>query len=201
MNQMALIDGVERRRDLSQYYTPPHLASMIAEWTLRHHPDVSSILEPAAGEGALIKPLLQLRPDLRITAYDLDPRNVEQLLVLGPQVTAICADFLNAPHGCHDITVMNSPYEAGADVAFVLEALERTPVAVALLRGVIRHGSGRWTVLWRHVDIVREVVLSERPSFGGQHNPKQDFCILELRRRERPRERGEAMTVRSTEWW
>jgi len=198
--QGLLWDDVEQKADLSQYYTDPRTAQRIAEWVIQAYPFAEIILEPSAGEGALIKPFLE-RTRARITAVELDPANVAKLENLDPRVEVIAGNFLNMELARADLVVMNPPYENDQDALFVMKAFEASSVVFALLRGVIKHGVGRWKKMWRYVDIVREANLVERPNFGGEHTPKQDFVVLELMKRNRPRERGEPQPLCSMEWW
>lgn len=191
----------EPRPELSQWYTPAPLARRIVEWVLWNHPKIRTVLEPSAGRGAFVRPFLDLSPSIGVMAVDIDANNVRFLREMGDRVCAIHADFLKTRVERADITVGNPPYENDNDSAFIRRAFDSSPVVVMLLRGVIKHGLARWTHLWRYVNIIREVNLIERPSFGGEFTPMQDFVILELEKREFPRERGESLPIMSVEWW
>lgn len=199
--QGTLWEGIEQKASESQWYTRPKLACRIAQWVLRNNPGIRKVLEPSAGEGALIKPFLDLSDQIRVYAVELDPINVEKLRTLGDRVTVIDGNFLNIWVPRADIAVMNPPYEHDQDVRFIMRALEFTDRVVALLRGVVHHGLNRWNLLWRYVDIVREANFIERPKFGGSFTPMQDYVLLELVKRKCPRERGESMPGPNIEWW
>jgi len=198
--QGTLFDGAEMKPDLSQWYTDPRLAKRMMEWTLLAHPNVRTLVEPSAGEGSLIKPWLDYTK-VGVFAVELDPANVVKLEGLGPRVHVVGGDVLNVDVPMVDAAVMNPPYEDDQDALHVMRALEVAPFVTALLRGVIKHGVNRWKKMWQWVDVVREVNLIERPTFGGSYTPKQDFVVLELVKRERRRERGEPAPVASIEWW
>jgi adenine-specific DNA-methyltransferase len=64
---------------LGAFYTPQTIAEMLAEWAIRAPDD--SILEPSAGEGALLRAAIDASArkfgpdsDLKIVACDIDPR-------------------------------------------------------------------------------------------------------------------------------
>jgi len=203
MNQRSLFAEAEQKADLSQWYTPRPLAKRIVDWALSHNPGCRNIVEPAAGQGALVKPLLER--GLKVTAYDIDPANVAALCEIpGRDLVVHCNDWLGdppLPAAQPDMVVMNPPFEYNNDVTFVAQAVQAAPVAISVLRGVVLHGVGRWEIAWRWVDPVRLVYLVRRPKWGGDHSPKQDFIIAELRPRETQRQDGEIIRPLSIEWW
>jgi len=67
----AIVLRAERRR-LGSFYTPPALADLLARETLGPLPGPLSILDPACGEGALLRAAARLRPDATLTGVDLD---------------------------------------------------------------------------------------------------------------------------------
>lgn len=135
----------EERRDvaeLSQWFTHPKTAEVLHLWA-RLKPG-ARVLEPSCGDGALIRPRL----DLDWTAVEIDqataarcpvPTHVGDFLKMTPEE-------LGAPF---DAVVMNPPYEGGADLEHVLHAFEFAPVVVALVRSDFEHGVDRWERLWR----------------------------------------------------
>lgn len=206
----AYLPGMEREErsaDLEQYYTDPRVAQRLWDWCPRRKVGGPwRVCEPAAGRGALLLPMIA-DPDgpTHVVAYDVDEGNAAALAVLftsrapGVYTTVRCRDFRQDPDpGCFDLVVMNPPFTLATD--FIERGLEIAPVVVALLPASVEYGTGRWDDLWRWVDPVRKATLSSRPSFGGDHGPKTDFCAMELRARTTPRAKGEPMTM-SQEWW
>jgi len=200
-------EGEERRRDLSQFYTPPHVAARMWRWACPPSSRRLTVLEPAAGRGALILPMLTdtTRPKpVRIVAYEVDPGNVEALLALAkehPEIEVRARDFrADDDPGRFDLCQQNPPYEDSQDFDFILRSLRVSRQTVALVRSAIEHGQNRWNEFTRHVEQRRKVNFIERPSFGGEDSPKTDFKILDLCPRRRPLMRGEPTTV-NQEWW
>jgi hypothetical protein len=192
-------EGEQRREDISQFYTRPDVAERIAEWALRWHPRVESILDPAAGQGALLRPFVGRGIELH--AWDLDPRNVEVLRTI-PGVHASLVDLRSPPELQVDLVVENPPYHDGLDVDGVMVGLRCAPFVVALLRSVAVHGLDRWERLWRRTLTLREARFVERPTFGGRFTPKQDFIVVEVGAiGGLPLERGEAAPPHPVEWW
>jgi Dimethyladenosine transferase (rRNA methylation) len=122
------LDGETRSRDLSQWYTPPKLAKRIVAWSLAR--DGDCVLEPSAGQGALVKPLLER--GCHVDAWEIDPGNAAALGELAHAGLTVCeADFLASPGwGCsfrYDLAMLNPPYEDNQDVCDRLAILSERP--------------------------------------------------------------------------
>lgn len=191
MKQIAMFDELKpkrRRRSsvpakakkLSQYYTQPQDAERIARFALEAVPDARTVLEPSAGNGALVAALLKLRPQLQITAVDIDIDNAMQLLRRYPQLHVCCCDFLafTMPEGfLFDVVVMNPPFENGSVAAHVGRAL-------GLARHVVCHcplttlaGQDRRERLWSICEPQALAACSTRPKYLGDGG-KTDMCTL-----------------------
>jgi predicted RNA methylase len=210
--------GDEPRLDLSQWYTPPKLARMIVEWTLRSYAtsdprhwgqisDYLRILEPAAGRGALI---LDIPEQHSVVAYDVDQRNIDYLMTLSSSwASCPCTceprlrDFLSDPDPGHfDLSIMNPPYEHDQDLDFARRVVVDGVAdrAVMLMRSVFRHGKKRWEKFWRHVNLNRQVDLVTRPKFGGDNTALSDFAVFDVTRRDVPLELGQVQKVEVERW-
>lgn len=189
--QQELIPGTNRDLSKSQYFTPPELAERVVEWcdltdwtVPGQTPHRYRVLEPSAGNGALVRPLVAAGAE--VYAVEIDERYCDALDLLNPRHIE-CADFLTLAEGPgrFDLCVMNPPYEHGQDVAFVLHALKFAPRVVGIFRSQILHGKARKRDLWAHVRPTRIAYLSERPDFGGDYGAMTDFVVLELVERTR----------------
>lgn len=202
------VDAPPRDHDLSQWFTPPELAQRVVAWAGVDRVEneyAPRVLEPSAGNGALVRPLVDA--GAWVTAVELDPRYVgvlAKLLNKCEEHAVLCPkNFLEFEPLPYDLCVMNCPYEDGLDVAFIRHALAFAPRVVGIFRSAIVHGEERYDTLWRRVDIVRGKWLRWRPQFGkGEKSDgaRSDFCVLELRERERSRELDEDMNLRFG-WW
>lgn len=201
-------EAEERKRDLSQFYTPPRLAERLWHWAPKPRTgNPFRVLEPAAGTGALILPMLEgpIVP-AQIVAYELDPANIEKLEQLAANTTHVeiivrGRDFLADPNPGHfDLAHQNPPFEDDQASAFIRRALECAPITTGIFPACLPYGQTRFRELWRHVDI-RRVAYLERVKFGGDFQPMTDFMVGEFERcRHGARSKGEPMTA-NIEWW
>jgi predicted RNA methylase len=208
--QLHLIEGEARDPERSAWFTPPQVADKLVGWVATSYRGEPRILEPSAGNGALVLALARRRiPISSITAIEPDQTHwpalrkaLARCLANGAVTDLAASDFLAypAPTGRpYDWAIMNPPYERNQHVAHAERALEWATRVVGLFPAIMLHSQGR-ARFWRHVNIHRMAVLSERPRFGGEHQPMIDFLALELRRRKRARRQGEPTTTR-VEWW
>jgi len=203
------MENEQRNAELSQWHTPPWLAERLWQWV--RGPMVRTVLEPSAGDGALLKPVFAdtgFNGDVQ--SMDLDPRRVEQLKALTVRTTQRHhvreGDFLarEAPPKPHvDIALMNPPYEHDQDFAFVDHAFKFARRVVGVFRAAFLFGDTRHRELWQHVDVLRGARMANRPSFGlgaTGDTSKYDFIALDMQRRRVPRRASEPSTEQWA-WW
>ena len=101
----AQVDPAHRKA-LGQFFTPPRLAALMADWVAGADPAL--ILDPAMGAGVLTRAALARCPDARLVAYERD----EAVLRAADSGTAEIrhADFLRGDWDLYDAIVMNPPY-------------------------------------------------------------------------------------------
>jgi len=92
---------------LDFYRTPESLAERLAQLVSGQR-----LLEPSAGDGAIVRALLKVHPTAEITAVEVEPKRAEKLRALS--VTVIEGDFL-AHHGEYDGVAMNPPFTLPGD--------------------------------------------------------------------------------------
>lgn len=198
------LDGVETLPldpGLSQWFTPPRLASAVADWATEDLPERARILEPSAGSGRLVSALRAHREQALITAVEIDPRWAEHLRTTFAGTTVVLGDYLEQapPSLFYDVTAMNPPYEGGCDGLFLEKAMSESLRVVAVLRTVALNGKGRYERAWSRVHngwtVTRLAFCVERPDYGGDQGAKADFCVVKLSRTYL----GERM--HQPEWW
>jgi predicted RNA methylase len=143
----GLLPGVDtlppealRQKALSQWWTPRAVADRLALWC-GDPSSIHSVLEPAAGGGALVAALCRRSPTLAVDAIEIDPRHLDALrdATLGEGFFGVnpeCSDYLarRAPEVPYDLAILNPPYEDGADSRFVAKAMDESLRVVALVR-------------------------------------------------------------------
>lgn len=94
------------RKALGQFFTPPRLAALMADWVAGADPAL--ILDPAMGAGVLARAALARCPDAQVVAYECDPAILRAADAGRAQVRQ--EDFLRAGWEDYDGVVMNPPY-------------------------------------------------------------------------------------------
>lgn len=203
VDQLPPIDV--RWRLLSQWFTPPALAQRFAEFALEGL-RFPRVLEPAAGDGALVDAITTERPSCRVTAVEIDPRWANDLrqwcITHRLDVNVIEADYFATFPGEHDVVVMNPPYEDGLDAAFITRAMEQAPRVAVLMRVNALAGQQRhkdvWSRIGRDWQMTGLAYCARRPQFlaAGLRvgNAESDFCAVRL-------ERGKRRRKTRVEWW
>jgi hypothetical protein len=166
-----------------QWFTPPTVAEEFLRWCRIQPDDV--LLEPAAGEGALIP-----EDHSNVMAFEIDPDRCAELRNRRPLATVTCADFLSLPlptHPVADVCVQNPPYNNDGEGLFVERALHWAPRVCALIRLEALHGGERYQSCWRNVQLTRLGFLVHRPRFLGpfssrtKFSPKYSYVAIEAR--------------------
>jgi predicted RNA methylase len=184
-----------------RFYTGDSIAKRMVEWACANGTH-GSILEPSAGYGALVR---HMPAGSEVHAVDLVRENAAAVKALRPKATVYVGDFLTQRlRGLCALAIMNPPYGNGADGRHVAHALRCADRVVALVRSNFLSGVDRYQTVWSQARLTRHVVLSRRPAFTGPahegHSARHDYCIVELVRRDKAREKGETDDVK-VEFW
>lgn len=105
-------------RDYKKFFTPPDTAKFMV-WLLGdtfNYTNPLRILEPSAGDGALLKALASSFLKAQVTAIELNPQHRDSLKALGALV--ITDDFLKVDFGKirYDGVIANPPFGNGIDL-------------------------------------------------------------------------------------
>jgi hypothetical protein len=181
-------------RARSAWYTPDSVADTLAGlaaggWTAAKHR--TRVLEPACGDGALIRGLLRAAPSLRprVTAIDIAPVRSH---IDGVEWQT--GDFLAMPGPIepYDLAILNPPYEGGLDSRFVERAMDQSLRVAALVRLALLESARSHRRIWSRVErgewyLHDLAIYSRRPAFlpGGAPSDggKTAFAIVVLDRR------------------
>lgn len=159
--------------------TPPWCADIGARLATTR--GVARVLDPCAGEGALLDAVLRRKP-VGVHGIELDPGRA------GPRGYT-CGDALALPWPSADAVLMNPPFSLWQP--FVAKAIElRAPRVVVLLRlGAL--ASQRRATFWKRLGDDYGItlhVLSRRPSFTGGSTDSSDYGWFVLDRDTHERE-------------
>lgn len=80
------------------------------------------VLEPSAGDGAIIKAVQAYAPGTKVDWFELNPERAEQCRALNSGI-GVCADFLTiTPNPVYDTVLMNPPFENGQWMEHIMHA-------------------------------------------------------------------------------
>ncbi len=131
------------------FQTPATLAARMVELAdIRPH---HSVLEPSAGLGRILSPVLTKTPD-RVHACELDATLAGELFRTFPAVELSQGDFLDKHLGPFDRIVMNPPFYMRADVRHVLHAMGHLDTGGVLI-GLCLAGPHREAGIRPHCDL------------------------------------------------
>lgn len=117
---------LSHRRRYAQFFTPPRVAKLMAEWAITSR--TQTVLDPTTGMGVLVRAALARKPDVKIAAFEKDPLILRAFLGSRPDLTRVeplLTDFL-----VHDLTqaydavLMNPPYLRHHDLAYDFDIFE-----------------------------------------------------------------------------
>lgn len=153
------------KRTLEQFFTPADIADQVV--ALAQIGPQHRVLEPSAGDGALIEAIAKAHPTAIIHALEIDPVLIERLTQkFTLRATIAQGDFLHVEmQPTFDRVVMNPPFGKGGDMTHVTRAFRllrpggilaaimsphwtfaEGPVAIRF-RGFVNDHSHDWTQL------------------------------------------------------
>lgn len=157
------------RIDGDAYYTPAWCVDAL----LRAVPLPGGLwLEPACGDGAIIRAVNEIRDDVVWRALDIKPLGFGRA-----QCVATVNDFLTfefEPFAHYHVCITNPPYTLA--MQFVQKALRHASVVVMLLRLPWLASQKRSAWLLEHCPDV--YVLPKRPSFTGGATDATDYAWM-----------------------
>lgn len=174
--QSIIACGPEPERKLAQWFTKPPIARALVD-LVRYElaaPPVR-VLEPSAGNGALVRAVRAAQPRAHVTACELDPRWREELEAHADVVRI--GDYLEQPRPAqlYDVGVSNPPFDGGQEGEHVAKLLDEVGVAALLLPTRSLHGRERYGQIWYRFDgaeqwpewaITKRVHMITRPKFA-----------------------------------
>lgn len=113
-------DTVAIKKDTQFYATPDGIADKLAEKLFLGFSDDKiknfTVLEPSAGQGALIKAVHRKYPDLKVDCFEIQEENCNVLSKF-PNVRLLGRDFLEASgRNQYDLIIANPPFSKNQDI-------------------------------------------------------------------------------------
>lgn len=126
IEQILLTGDIAIPKDEFEYFPTPEdvVSRLIEEANIL---DGMMVLEPSAGQGAIVKAVYEAADDVMIDMYELMPANNDVLRSLHIPLSGVGepTDFLTVePKPLYDRVVMNPPFGKQADIKHVLHALK-----------------------------------------------------------------------------
>ena len=102
---------LEHRKSFAQFFTPYHVADVMAEWILQKS-SIQTILEPAFGLGIFSRILKQKKPSLEIQGIEVDNLIYSAALdICDPDIHVVNQDYIETDFECKfDGIIANPPY-------------------------------------------------------------------------------------------
>lgn len=101
--------SLQQRKNLGQFFTPPRVAALMADWISRCEP--KTVLDPALGTGILTRSTLMRCQSARVTAFEIDPGILAAADIgVRAHVDVRNENFLYSPLEQFDAIIMNPPY-------------------------------------------------------------------------------------------
>lgn len=143
--------------------------------------DISNMLEPSAGKGAIVKAVRKKKPDLKITAVEIQEDFASDLAETGAEF--IIGDFLKSgPSPIYDTIVANPPYSQAENfIRHAFEFLSPSGKMAFLLRLPFLASVKRYD-LFKELRPIEVNVLSQRPKFGGNNIDSCDYAWIVWKR-------------------
>jgi len=189
----------------SQWYLGCALAERITNWATSIWANTRlHVLEPSAGRGALVRPLVAAGH--RVTAIDIDGDNTDWLVsewTRAEGVEVICADFTAFDDWpTVDLALLNPPFENGQTEQHIMHALRFAPRVVAHVPLTTLAGKDRREGLWSAAYLKRLVIHSSRPKYSGSRTGGMtDMCTVDVVRRSERVDSSVRASGVSVEWW
>lgn len=196
---------------LAQWFTPDWLADHLIDsmcGAINEDLDgMFSVLEPAAGNGALIRAIARSErlnyADLAIDAVEYDGRFLPGLegtavsLERSASCRMVCVEICNylerpAPPERYDIAITNPPFTRGMEGPFMAKLLDECNFIAAILPSRSLHGIARYDAIWKRFELagraapewaIRSIkYCKRRPKFAGTNGGKDEIVIVAMER-------------------
>lgn len=167
-------------RALEFYATSPAQAETLAGDLAEHvwSATVPRILEPSAGDGALVEAVLAATPEVAITAVEIDPARAAELrdrFAGDERVRIVCSDILSFDEAGWDGVIMNPPFaDSAAHIQRVIDLARIGAYVVGI--AMLTRRQDRDAAIWLH-DNDAIVWPTDPDAFEGTTIAASCFCL------------------------
>lgn len=120
-------EKVNLKKDFQFFATPAELADRMVRYSglQMYEPEDVDVLEPSAGDGAIIDSIHRVHHDCIVDCYELMPQNRKKLGMLS-NINLIGEDFLqSSTYKKYDLIIANPPFTKGQDIEHIMAMYER----------------------------------------------------------------------------
>lgn len=103
--------SIIHRKEFAQFFTPPIVAQLMAEWILQSKPE--QVLDPAFGLGVFYREIRQLSEKTKIVGFEIDDyilSSIESSTLSDPLLEIHNQDYLDSNLQEFDAVICNPPY-------------------------------------------------------------------------------------------
>ena len=101
----------DHRKEYGQFFTPPRIARLMAQWVMKNHP--KTIIDPAFGLGIFYDEIIRLHSGDKVyfTGCEIDHHIITYHHYENSQYLKIVnTNYLETEFGCFDGIICNPPY-------------------------------------------------------------------------------------------
>lgn len=164
-----------KRSPYDFYPTPKQAFVSFWEADKENWNNTTTVFEPCAGDGAIIKFLKEVKPELRIAANEIDEAHADHLYHSGADKVDFYDFFGYEPNFCYDTVITNPPFSLAQEFITTILTKWRPKRTIMLLR-LNFLGSQKRKEFWNKFPPSRIYVLSKRPSFTGGGTDSQEYA-------------------------
>lgn len=121
LNQIATEKKIDLKKEYQFFGTPEKLADYLVE--IAEISDDDEILEPSAGQGAIVNAINKVLPNTVVNCYELMKIN-QTILNKIPNVNLLGDDFLKARNNHFDKIIANPPFSKNQDIKHIYKMYE-----------------------------------------------------------------------------
>lgn len=160
---LGIIANGEKKNIKKEYQffaTPEELAERL---TCEIPQDTKTILEPSAGQGAIIKAINKLRPDIKVFSCELMELNRKQFV---GDSTHLEDDFLMlSPKNKFDVVIANPPFAKNQDIEHFYKMVEHaTRKIISIMSTHWLYSNGKKEKAFREFLVNKNAIIEEIPA-------------------------------------